>query len=95
MVQNAEADGKARLASEDDPRILPIGRTPSCNPPGRAAADLQYSERRYVHRGSAAGAPGAGSRAGKRNTGIFLPPAGQSRTDRLCPGIWKIQHNPL
>ena len=26
MVQNAEADGKARLASEDDPRILPIGR---------------------------------------------------------------------
>ena len=26
MVQNAEADGKARLASEGDPRILPIGR---------------------------------------------------------------------
>lgn len=26
MVQNAEADGKARLASEDDPIILPIGR---------------------------------------------------------------------
>ena len=26
MVQNAEADGKARLASEKDPRILPIGR---------------------------------------------------------------------
>ena len=25
MVQNAEADGKARLASEVDPRILPIG----------------------------------------------------------------------
>lgn len=30
-------------------RLLP----PSCNPPGRAATDLQYSERRYVHRGSA------------------------------------------
>lgn len=26
MVQNAEADGRARLASEGDPRILPIGR---------------------------------------------------------------------
>ena len=26
MVQNAEADGKARLASEGDPRTLPIGR---------------------------------------------------------------------
>mgnify|MGYP007107561142 CR=1 FL=1 len=37
MIQNAEKDGIPRLAAEEDPRILPVGRFTSRDPSGRVA----------------------------------------------------------
>ena len=54
MVRDAEAHSGAVWATRNDPRVTRGGTVAAQAASGRAAAVVQCSERRYVHRGSAA-----------------------------------------
>ena len=60
MIQDAEKDGHARLASEKDDRILPVGRFLRATRLDELAAVNQYFEGRDVRGRAAAGEAGAG-----------------------------------
>lgn len=96
MIQNAEAKTGARLAAENDDRILPGRTLPPQNPSGRASAMLfNIWKRRDVDRGTAPGTSGAGGGDRGRDPGILLPPENESGTDWLCTGLREIQYDFL
>ena len=89
MIVDAEKTSGPVLATDRDPRILPIGRLL------RATRLDELPQIVNILKGEmSVVAPGQNARILllrlKRRTGVWIPLKSKSRTDRVCTGIWKV-----
>ena len=88
MVEDAEKDGVARLAGENDGRITPVGKF---------IRRLRIDELPQIINIIKGDMSIVGPRPERPELagGIQLPSKGAGRAHGLCPGTGEVQHDPL